>query len=167
MKLKLNAMPPAIIIKTEFSMKKRNRIGWAIGPLAAIHPEHISDSGLLAHELYHVSQWWATTVVVFIVGFVLALILDLIHLPLSSDLTYTLLGLGIAAVLAMPILYKLSDDFRLHTEVAAYRVQLETNHYPFNGKPIEYFYTLYAHFISSNYGLPVSFDEALELLEEQ
>lgn len=53
-------------------------------------------------------------------------------------------------------LYLLVDRYRLWAEVEAYKVQ--ATHYPDDRRP------LFAHFISTNYGLSISEADALKLL---
>jgi len=56
-----------------------------------------------------------------------------------------------------PLLYRLSKKYRLKSEVEAYREQMK--HYPDDKS------TLFSHYLSTNYDLDLTEQDALELLK--
>lgn len=51
-------MTPRIVIHTDLMMG--TAAGKALGPIILIRPAYRGDAGLLAHEVEHVRQFWAT-----------------------------------------------------------------------------------------------------------
>jgi hypothetical protein len=119
--------------------------GIAYGPVVLILEKYRNDAGLLAHERFHVKQWWAF----FLLGFLASLLVwdqPYWYLPL-------ILGAGIHA-----ILYLLSDKYKLWSEVRAYRKQAE--YYADDRK------LLFAGYISKYYKLNISTEDAYKLLKD-
>lgn len=54
--MKLNAFPPALIFTV--GQMSEGFAGLTNGPFVRIHESHSEDSGLIAHELEHVRQFW-------------------------------------------------------------------------------------------------------------
>lgn len=99
-----------------------------------------NDEGILEHEKMHVKQWAVASIIGCIIAY-------MIYPPLA--------GIGIAL---HGILYKFIKEYRLWAEVAAYKKQLK--YYPDDRA------LLFAEFISTNYNLPISKENALKLLKE-
>ena len=104
------------------------------------------DEGIYQHELLHVKQW----AIPFIIGILLSTFL------FGGSIWWTL-----PAVIGMavhPVLYLLIDEYKLFTEVEAYKVQAK--YYPDDRIP------LFASFISGYYKLDITTENALKLLRE-
>lgn len=116
--------------------------------LAKIRPKYKDDKGLHEHEYLHVAHWWII-VLTWVIGCVAVWYLSgsLLALQLSP------LGLSIYG-----ILYRFVPVFRLWAEVECYKLQAEF--YKDDRTP------LFAKYISENYGLDISKDNALKLLKD-
>lgn len=99
-----------------------------------------NDEGIYQHEIQHVKQWAVASIVGCIIAY-------LIYPPLA--------GIGIALHGA---LYKLIPEYRLWTEVEAYKKQLK--YYPDDRS------LLFAEFIATRYNLPIAKENAFKLLKE-
>jgi len=135
---------PALVICTDALPAGRG--GEARGPLIRIRPRYREDSGILAHEMTHVRQWWSGV----LAGIALAGLAAL-WCP------WWPLAFAIGA-LSHPLAYLLSRRYRLWSEVQAYREQ--ARHYADDRRP------LFARFIAANYRLSITMDEALAALRK-
>lgn len=111
-----------------------------------------TDEGIHQHELFHVRNWFANTFISLIVLAALSFLL------IPQPWTWTALVL---CLFVDTILY-LIPRFRQWEEAAAYKIQLQ---YPPATADRDYYSALYAKFISEDYGLKISQEEASKLLE--
>ena len=104
--MRFNISPPAIV-----HTRKNGPDRWARarGPFVSL-PYH-SSPHQLPHELHHVRQWWAITVIS-------AILLASLHLFVPA-VPYHVAGLSVGVFGA---LYFVSKSFRFWAEVGAYRV---------------------------------------------
>lgn len=108
--------------------------GVAKGPVVYMKTAKSENPALLAHELEHVRQWW--------------------RLPIIHN-----------------ILMLVSSKYKLRSEIQAYRIQIEKRVESHNltlAADIEYYRTEYAKryagFLDEKYDIPVSYEQALNLL---
>lgn len=106
----------------------------AKGPVIRILEKYRNDRGIYAHEHFHVKQWWGC----FSVFAVFAFWLPIYHNPYW----YYLLILGAGAHAA---LYLIFDEYRLWSEVQAYKKQAQ---YYADDRRL-----LFAHYIHTSYNL--------------
>lgn len=145
--------PPALVIVSERGLADW-QAGAARGPVVIVRPGYEADLGLLAHELYHVSQWW-------LIGLFGAALVALIGACLDLALfggAMPLWALCPAGLALNSMLYLLWPSWRGAEEIRAYRVQAQC--YPDDRRP------LFAEFIASSYGLDITAAEALQKLRE-
>ncbi len=110
-----------------------------------------TDEGIHQHELCHVRRWFAITFLSLI---------NMAPLPFFFPLPWAWAALSLS-LFVYPLLY-LIPRFRQREEAAAYRTQLQYSPATTNR---DYYSALYAKFISEDYGLNISKEEALKLLE--
>lgn len=104
-------------------------------PFILINPAHKGDKGLLAHEKLHVKQWWLMCLA-------------------SSPLLLLTPWFFIVSIAFHDLLYTFIRQYRQWSEVACFKEQLK------HGGSIEYA----AKFLSENYDLKITHEEALKLL---
>lgn len=137
-------MYPAIVIYTN-KLVPEGFSGVARGCVVCIRPEYREDTGLLAHERTHVSQWYRLTFLVLMLALITGL-LGFGYWPLIAALSIS----------AHALLYRFVSQYRLWCELQAYRVQ--ARHYLDDRRP------LFAELIATRYELAVSEEMALDLL---
>lgn len=128
--------------------------GCANGPIIRIRHKYRDDSGILAHELVHVRQWYAGV----LIGALLAALLY--WQPFAMPWLASWQGAWPMALIAGVALHPLMTAipaYRLWKEVRAYKEQ--ARHYPDDRL------FLFAGFISSNYGLDVTPLKVYEMLK--
>jgi len=113
-------------------------IGWQKFCIIAVKPDYKGDVGLYHHELTHVKQW-------ALMSLVTGLLLAAVWLPLTP------LSIAIHS-----LLYTLVPAYKLRCEVAAFKEQLR--HYP-DDRALKF-----AGFISRNYGLNITQEQAVSKL---
>ncbi len=118
----------------------------ARGPVIRILEKYRHDYGIYRHELTHVKQWAAWS-----------LLCPVIALVLYQIGRIDLMGLAGIPLTAHSLLYLAVPRYKLWAEVQAYREQAK--HYADDRRP------LFAKFIAQNYDLPITEDEALLLLQ--
>lgn len=116
-----------------------------------IRTKYRDDEGIHQHELFHVRNWFANTILSLLALAVLSFLL------IPQPWTWATLTLSL---FVDPILY-LIPRFRQWEEIAAYKIQLQ---YPPASSNRVYYTALYAKFISKDYGLNISQEEVLEKL---
>ncbi len=121
--------------------------GCAIGPFILIKPAYKDDAGLVAHERVHTHQWW---------------LLALLALPLAALAHVAdrvdLMGYALLALALHHGLYLVSQRYRLHCEVQAYKKQLA---YYADDRRLKF-----AGFIATRYKLKITTEQAYELLKK-
>ena len=122
--------------------------GKANGPIISIHTNYKGNTGVLMHELEHVKQWWAFVLISAVVAAWLLYV---------GEVYWFFAFLPGAA--AHSLLYAMCAPYRLWSEVRAYRVQ--ARHYTDDRT------ASFAYAISSAYGLDITQEEALKLLEKK
>lgn len=155
--------PPAIIRYTADGLKDYGdgvrQAGAASGPLATIHPDYAADTGLLAHELFHVGRWW-------LIGLLASALIALAGwLAGSIEIAGVLVPLwsfAPAGLAANSLLYTHWPTWREAEEIAAYRVQARC--YPVEQRTAKL--AKFAEFIATRYGLDTSAGEVLQRLNE-
>lgn len=114
------------------------------GPIITMLEDAKGDDRLLAHEAFHVYQWWAW----------LALFVGLgLLLPLQLTIGMSLFGL-----FAQNAIYGIVKPYRKWSEVFAYRIQLK-------GHPDPDFPRRAAVALATGYGLGIDENEARRLLK--
>lgn len=125
--------------------------GWAsgiiYGPWIRILLSKRQDTGLLAHELLHVTQFWS------------AVVAFMCWLPFASSYPISL-------VIAALIAFALRKQLTLMAEVDAYRVQLRITSESLNMAQIESRISLFALFLSTRYRLNITQEYAIKLLSK-
>lgn len=116
--------------------------GCANGPVIRILEKYRNDIGLHEHELLHVKQWAAWSILTIPLLYVLYSINRL-------DLAY----LAVIPLSIHSFLYMIFPKYKLWAEVQAYKVQAAQ--YKDNRKP------LFAEYISKNYSLNITKEQAL------
>ena len=138
---------PAIIFYTDKLPEGTG--GCANAFIIRIRTKYRDDEGIHQHELFHVRNWFANTLLSLIV------IASLSFFLLPQPWTWATLTL---CLFVDSILY-LIPRFRQWEEIAAYKVQLK---YPPATDDRDYYSALYAGFISEDYGLSISPEEVLK-----
>lgn len=110
-----------------------------------------NDQGLLEHEKLHVRQFWIMTGCVAAVG------------GLVAFWFYPALILLVVSPFAHNATYGICRPYRQWCEVSAYKKQLE--YPPAVGDLTGHYKNAYAGFLSDRYGLGISPQEALELIQ--
>lgn len=138
---------PAIIFYTDKLPEGTG--GCATAFIIRIRPKYRdNDEGIHQHELFHVRHWYAFT------------FLSLAVLAAVSFFFTALTWAPLPAALAVfPLLY-LIPQFRQWEEIAAYKVQLK--YPPATTADRDRYAALYAKYISDDYGLNISQEEALK-----
>lgn len=132
-----------------------NSNGKANGPYVRIRTSHKDDRGLIAHEVEgHVAEWWVITLISAIILSAIAYATQL------YGLSQLWMALPAFSLMIQPLL-RLVKPYKQWSEIRAYRIQLK---YPPASLDIEYHRDLYARFIAEKYGLDISKEEALRLL---
>lgn len=116
--------------------------GCANGPVIRILEKYRNDVGIHEHELLHVKQWAAWSILMIPLLYVLYSINRL-------DLAY----LAVIPLSLHSFLYMTFPKYKLWAEVQAYKVQAAQ--YKDNRKP------LFADYISKNYSLNITKEQAL------
>ena len=143
---------PAIVFYTDKLPEGTG--GCANAFIVRIRPKYRdTDEGIHEHELYHVKSFFAET-------FISLIVLAALSFLILPDPPWTWAALPFC-LCAHSIIY-LIPKFRELEETAAYKTQLR---YPPAIDDRAYYSSLYAKFISEDYGLKISQEEALELLE--
>ncbi len=119
--------------------------GAAYGPICFIRPEYRDDDGLRAHESLHATDWWRFC----LAGLAMVALVELLTKQPVGSHAYAY----VLAVYSYSILYSFSNRFCLWAEAKCYARQA-------------LFYrddrrSLFALFISRNYGLDVTTPDAL------
>ena len=121
--------------------------GCAKGPVIRILEKYRNDRGIYEHELLHVKQWAALS------------LLGLLWWAGCYHFGFMQwAGLGIVSLAFHQVLYTIVPAYKLWAEVRCYREQAK--HYPDDRRP------LFAQFIALNYGLKVTPEHALALLRK-
>jgi len=141
---------PAIIFYTDKLPEKTG--GCANAFIIRIREKYRSDEGIHQHELFHARNWFVSTIVSLIV------IAALSFLFVPQPWTWATLPLCLFVDSALYLIPR----FRQWEEIAAYKVQLQ---YPPALNNRGEYAPLYAGFISENYGLGISREDALEKLK--
>jgi len=119
--------------------------GCANGPVIRILDKYRHDEGLYRHELMHVKQWAAWS---------------LLAIPLAYWLHHfglmDFMGVAVIPLALHSILYRFIPRYRLWCEVSAYKEQ--ARFYFDDRKP------MFAEFISDAYSLKITPEEALKVL---
>lgn len=122
-----------------------NTGGEARGPVIRILEKYRTDRGIYEHELVHVKQWAALS------------LLGLLWLAGCYHFGYMQwANLAPLAMAIHPLLYMYLPAYKLWAEVQAYREQAK--HYPDDRRP------LFAEFIATAYGLNITQAQALQKL---
>jgi hypothetical protein len=119
--------------------------GEARGPIIRIAVKYRNDEGIYRHELVHVKQWAA---------------MSLLAIPVAYMLNHfgriDLVSLAVIPLTFHAVLYKFISSYRLWCEVSAYKEQ--ARFYPDDRKPF------FAQFIAEYYDLKITPEEALKVL---
>jgi len=110
-----------------------------------------TDKGIHMHEYLHVQQWY----ILFLAWSAMCIGVAGVISPQYDNLVLALTPFG---VLIHPLLYRLISEYKLACEVDCYQEQAK--YYADDRRP------LFAKFISRDYGLSISEDDALKLLSE-
>ena len=137
--MKINLIPPALIIYTEKGMTWQ--AGTAKAFLVKIKEKYAGDAGLLAHELTHVKIFWLVTLVSALLIYLTAPI-ELLPLALAVK--------GLA--------YSFLPAWRLREEVICYRAQ--SNAYNDDKDRT----SIFAALINARYDLDITKEDARALL---
>lgn len=161
--MRLHLSPPALIRITDQGLKDYGdgvrQAGAARGPVVTIRPDYAADTGLLAHELFHVWRWWLYGL---LATALIALIGGLAGNVEIAGMLFPWWSLAPAGIAANPLAYALWPEWRAAEEIAAYRVQALC--YPAEQQPAKL--EKFAKFIAARYGLDLSAAEALQRLSE-
>ena len=119
--------------------------GCARGPFVFIRPQYKDDKGLIAHEYEHVHQWFLAS----LLGIPAWILLEWAGLHEYSNL-------AVMSIAIHGLFYKFIPAYRLQCEVECYKLQ--ATYYKDDRK------AQFAQFISRDYDLDITPDEALKRL---
>lgn len=125
--MRLSVNPPALILYTAHGLHLKVG-GMARFCFVVIRPKYRNDVGLLAHELEHVKQFWQLWLFMAAVNAPIAWLISLWWLPIAG--ATSIAPWTVAASLAIicagshRAFYMFSREYRLRSEVAAFRAQM-------------------------------------------
>jgi hypothetical protein len=143
--MRFNLWPLALIFTVD-SMSPNNG-GTANGPVVRILKKYTNDTGIVAHELEHVKQFWSIALPATVLFYALTVFFNVEPL-------YAMLGISIHS-----LLYMVVKPYRYWCELKAYAVQLQ--HSDNKEKDV----ALFGSFIAEYYNLKVTREEATVALK--
>lgn len=130
--------------------------GKAKGPFIFLREKYRNDSGIIAHEMQHVHQWWAV-LAAYLILLCLSLFIYASGDVFSSGSVHLFITFAPVCVGAHNVLYIAFPAYRLWSEADAYATQLL--HYRDDRS------VLFAWFIATRYGLKITQQKALEAIK--
>jgi len=123
--------------------------GCANAFIVRILEKYRNDEGLHQHELFHVRNWWANTILSLVV----------LMVPSFFLVPQPWIWAVVPLCLFVDTIFYIIPQLRLWEEAEAYKIQLK---YPPATTDRDRYAALYAKFISEDYGLSISQEEALK-----